>query len=171
MKIKRIQINVTVNVFFTLHFKIKCATVMMPICASNICCNTSPVYTHTLQLNWHDIGHPVASPQLSSWWYWEQSLRSPLRSRHGWLSRASYQLMRAECGGQLHAWCKETLMQWCITNEKLAWIIDANIWCPQVQFLEFSRQHQGVWLAAVINNRCPNTNAFTSFIHKMGIFF
>lgn len=117
------------------------------------------------------MGQHVASPQLGSWLYWEQSLRSPLRSRHGRPSRASFQLMGAECGGQLHAWCKETLMQRCITNEKLAWIIDVNIWCPQVQFLELSIQCRRVWLAAVINDRCPNTNAFTSFIHKMGIFF
>lgn len=64
-------------------------------------------------------------------------------------------------------------MQWCIENEKLEWIIDVNIWCPPVQVLEFVQCQCliGHRLTAVINDRCPNTNAFNSFIHKMGIFF
>lgn len=52
-------------------------------------------------------------------------------------------------------WSKRTLMHQCITNEKLAWIIDVDIWRVQVQFLLFAYSAR-VRLAAATNDRCPN---------------
>lgn len=53
-------------------------------------------------------------------------------------------------------WSKRTLMHQCITNEKLAWIIDGDIWRVQVQCLLLAIQCKRVWLAAATNDRCPN---------------